>query len=152
MTQLKYKVGDVVRFTLQNGRPSSTDWLEGAKEGEGVVIEDILDAVTESYPVKVTNLPDWEGHDCHGRLKGPNKRKGWFFLERSLRLAETAQTSTTSTKPITREKSGDDGTRAWFMQTKEDPAVHCPNPACNGAETERIFFSVVCPICGWTSH
>jgi len=81
MKQLKYKVGDVVKFTLdKNGRPLSASWLEGDKEGRGVVIEDIKDAVTESYPVKVTNPSDWkEGHDCHGRLKGPDKLRGWFF-------------------------------------------------------------------------
>jgi len=149
MKQLKYKVGDAVRFTFEeNGkRPSSTEWREGAKEGRGVVINSDNGG---GYPVKVTNPSDWEeGHGCGNRLTGPDAEKGWFFSERSLRPAETARTPSVHTKPITREKSGDDGTRAFFMKTKEEPAVPCPNPGCGGAETQPLLVGHVCLICGW---
>lgn len=154
----KYKVGQMVRFTLGlNGRPDADKWLEGAKEGKGVIIDRQDFSTTNStlylYSVKVTNPSDWEkGHDCNGRLTGSDANKGYgFFGENGLRPAEPTRTSA-PTKSIAREKSDDDRTRAFFMKTKEEPDVLCPNPGCHGAKTEKIFFSVVCPICGWTSH
>lgn len=154
MTQLKYKVGDMVRFTLdKSGDPSNAEWLKGAKEGKGIVIT-IDEKGFTSYGVKVIDPRDWEGgHGLGGRLLGPDKyRKGiWFIDVDSLRPAEPTRASA-PTKSTAREKSDEDRMRAWFMQTKEEPAVRCPNPGCNGAKTEKIFFSVSCPICGWTSH
>lgn len=152
----KYKVNDAVRFTLDgHGDPSTDKWVGGAKEGRGIILAllNSTDLTDFDYAVKVTDPPDWEGgHTGGGRLDVPDHHKGYYFYEAALRPAETAQASTAPTKSTASNKSDDDGTRTFFMKTKEEPAVLCPNPCCHGAETERIFFSVVCPICGWTSH
>lgn len=141
MTQPKFKVGDVVKFTFKNEK--LTGIILNRIDGDGHYTDDDI------FTIKVIDPPDWEKGCDYGSLSGGGAKKECQVWESALLPAKSAQMSLALTKPTVSGIETDDGTRAFFMQIKKEPSVFCSN--C-GVVTEPLFIGCKCPRCGWKSH